>query len=154
MGKLKSESRIGSTMSVIGQRGQNPCNSRTCQWLQFHFEVSSQAQTKGLAVLTCACCHNVRQPHLHGEQGLLTYVQSLFGQEKPININIFGLDGVRETGPVPRTVPRTNQDPSLGQTGRFLLNSTVKSSFCPVCSWDVWGSSLGRLSRKGRQKNV
>ena len=32
-----------------------------------------------------------------------------------------------------------NWDPSLGQTGRSLLNSTVKSPFCPVCPWDGWG---------------
>ena len=50
--------------------------------------------------------------------------------------------------------PGTNRAPSLGQTGRFLLKSTVKSLFCPVCPWNGWGSSLGRLSRKGRQKSV
>ena len=42
-----------------------------------------------------------------------------------------------------------------GQTGRFLLlNSTVKSPFCPVCPWDGSRFVPGRLSRKGRQKNV
>ena len=30
-------------------------------------------------------------------------------------------------------------DPSLGQTGRFLLISTVKWPFCPVCPWEGWG---------------
>ena len=30
-------------------------------------------------------------------------------------------------------VPGTNWDPSLGQIGRFLLNSTVNSPFCSVC---------------------
>ena len=62
-----------------------------------------------------------------------------------------------QTGTVPWTNgarPGTNWDPSLGQTGRFLLNSTVKSPFCRVCPWDRWGSCLGRLSRKCRQKNV
>ena len=53
------------------------------------------------------------------------------------------------------TFPGTNRDPSLGQTGtRSLLNSTVKSPFCPGCSWDGSRFVLGRLSRKGRQKNV
>ena len=46
--------------------------------------------------------------------------------------------------------------PALGQTGRFLYNSTVKLSFCFVCPWD--GSShclsLRELSRKGSLKNV
>ena len=59
-----------------------------------------------------------------------------------------------KTGTVPGTnrdpSPGTNWDPPLGQIGRFLLNSTVKSPFFPVCPWDGWGF----VSRKGRQKNV
>ena len=51
-------------------------------------------------------------------------------------------------------LPGTKWDPSLGQTGLSLFNSTVKSPFCPVCPWTGGGSSLGRLSREGRQKNV
>ena len=47
----------------------------------------------------------------------------------------------------------TNWDPSLGQTGLSLFNSTVKSPFCPVCPWDGWGFVPGtivphRLSEK------
>ena len=55
-----------------------------------------------------------------------------------------------QTGPL----PGINWGPSLGQTGLFLLNSTVKSPFVPVCPWAGGGSSLGRLSHKGRHKNV
>ena len=51
-------------------------------------------------------------------------------------------------------LPGTKWDPSLSQTSLSLFNSTVKSPFCPVCPWDGGGSSPGRLSRKGRQKNV
>ena len=36
----------------------------------------------------------------------------------------------------PGPVPGTDRAPSLGQTGRFLFNSTVKSPVCPVCPWD------------------
>ena len=80
------------------------------------------------------------------------------GKKKTNKHKHCGRDGVRDKqepslgqrGPL----PGTNSDPSLGQTGLFLLNSTVKALFCPVCPWDGWGSSLGRLSHKGRQKNV
>ena len=80
------------------------------------------------------------------------------GQEKANKHKHFGRDGVwdkqepslGQTGPL----PGTNWDPSLGQTGLSLLNSTVRSPFCPVCPWDGWGSSLGRLSHKGHQKNM
>ena len=47
-------------------------------------------------------------------------------------------------------LPGTKWDPSPGQTGHSLLNSTVKSPFCPVCPWDGWGFVIV----KGRQKNV
>ena len=59
-----------------------------------------------------------------------------------------------------RHVPTSLRKPAVSKLpvrhsfGRFLFNSTVKSPFCPVCPWDGGGSSLGRLSRKGRQKNV
>ena len=39
---------------------------------------------------------------------------------------------------------------SLGQTGRFLFDYTVKSPNCPVSFWDRWGSFLGWLSCQGR----
>ena len=51
-------------------------------------------------------------------------------------------------------LPGTKWDPSLGQTGLSLFNSTVKTPFCPVVPGTGGGLSLGRLSRKGRQKNV
>ena len=86
--------------------------------------------------------------------------QMLFirARRKPNKHKHFGWDGVRnkqepslgQTGPL----PGKNWDPSLGQTSRFLLNSTVRSPFCPLCPWDGCGSSLGRLSRKGHPKNV
>ena len=58
-------------------------------------------------------------------------------------VNTFWPDGVRDkqepslrpTGPV----LGTNRRPSLGQTGRFLSNSTAKSPLCPVYPWDGWG---------------
>ena len=46
-------------------------------------------------------------------------------------------------------LPGTNWDPSLGQTGRFLLNSTVKSPFCPVRPWDGWGFVPGTIVPQG-----
>ena len=58
-----------------------------------------------------------------------------FGQEKNNKHKHSGRDKQehpRDNGPV----PGRNCDPSLGQTGRFLSNSTVKSPFCPVCPWD------------------
>ena len=77
------------------------------------------------------------------------------GQKKPININILG-GTVSGTN---RNLPWDKQDPFLGQTGThardklavfFLFSSTAP--FCPVCPWDRWGLSLGRLSRKGRRQ--
>ena len=69
----------------------------------------------------------------------------------------FGRDGVRDkqelslgqTGPL----PGTNWDPSLGQTGLFLLNSTVKPPFCPVCPWDGWGFVPGTIAPQGPSEN-
>ena len=70
----------------------------------------------------------------------------------------FGRDGVRDkhepslgqTGPL----PGTNWDPSLGQSGLFLFNSTVNRHFVPFVPGTGGGLSLGRLSHKGGQKNV
>ena len=64
------------------------------------------------------------------------------GKKKTNKHKHFGWDGVwdkqdpslGQAGPL----PGANWDPSLGQTGRFLLNSTVESPFCPVCPWDGW----------------
>ena len=78
-------------------------------------------------------------------------------RKKPINI-IFLRGTVSRTS---RNRPWDKRDPSPGQTGTrpwdkpvfFLFSSTVKSPFCPICGTGG-GSSLGRLSRKGRQKNV
>ena len=80
------------------------------------------------------------------------------GKKKTNKHKHFRRDGVRDKqepslgqmGPL----PGTNWDPSLGQTGLSLFNSTVKSPFCPVCPWDRWGFVPGTLSHKGRQKNV
>ena len=43
----------------------------------------------------------------------------------------------------------TKWDPSLGQTGLSLFNSTVKSPFCPVCPWDRWGFVPGTIVPQG-----
>ena len=65
----------------------------------------------------------------------------------------FRRDGVRDKqepslgqmGPL----PGTKWDPSLGQTGLSLFNSTVKSPFCPVCPWDRWGFVPGTIVPQG-----
>ena len=51
------------------------------------------------------------------------------------------------------TLPGTKWDLSLGQTEvvsgtnrPFSVECHSKSPLCPVCPWDGWGSSLGRLS--------
>ena len=79
-------------------------------------------------------------------------------RKKPININILGrtVSGTHRNLPwdKPEPFPGTNRHPSLGQTGGSLLNSTVKSPFCPVVPGTGGGLSLGRLSQKGRKKNV
>ena len=75
------------------------------------------------------------------------------GKKKTNKHKHFGRDGVRDkqepslgqTGPL----PGTNWDPSLGQTGLFLLNSTVKAVFCPVCPWDGWGFVPGTIVPQG-----
>ena len=46
-------------------------------------------------------------------------------------------------------LPGTKWDPSLGQTGLSLFNSTVKSPFCPVCPWDGWGFVPGTIVPQG-----
>ena len=69
------------------------------------------------------------------------------GKEKKIREQELSLG---QTGPL----PGTNWDPSLGQTGRFLLNSTVKSPFCPVCPWDGWGFVLGTIVPQGLSEKV
>ena len=76
-----------------------------------------------------------------------------FGQKKTNKHKHFRRDGLRDkqepslgqTGPL----PGTNWDPSLGQTGLSLLNSTVKSPFCPVCPWDGWGFGPGTIVPQG-----
>ena len=64
-------------------------------------------------------------------------------RKKPININSLGgtVSGTNGTPSLGQTGPRPwdKLGPSLGQTGRFLFTSTVKSPFCPVCPWDRWG---------------
>ena len=65
------------------------------------------------------------------------------GKKKSNKHKHFRRDGVRDKqepslgqmGPL----PGTKRDPSLGQTGLSLFNSTVKSPFCSVCPWDGWG---------------
>ena len=75
-------------------------------------------------------------------QGCLSRLPKSYssGKKKTNKHKHFGRDGVRDKqepslgqmGPL----PGTKWDPSLGQTGLSLLNSTVKSPFCPVCPWD------------------
>ena len=75
------------------------------------------------------------------------------GKKKPININILGgtVSGTNRNRPWDKRdpLPGTNWDPSLGQTGLFLFNSTVKSPFCPVCPWDGWGFVPGTIVPQG-----
>ena len=68
----------------------------------------------------------------------------------------FGRDGVCDKPA--RPVPATNR-PRPGKTRDRLWDKpailciiTVKWPFCPICPWDGWGASVGRLSREGRQK--
>ena len=75
------------------------------------------------------------------------------GKKKTNKHKHFRRDGVRDKqepslgqmGPL----PGTKWDPSLGQTGLSLFNSTVKSPFCPVCPWDGWGFVPGTIVPQG-----
>ena len=75
------------------------------------------------------------------------------GKKKTNKHKHFRRDGVRDKqepslgqmGPL----LGTEWDPSLGQTGLSLLNSTVKSPFCPVCPWDGWGFVPGTIVPQG-----
>ena len=81
----------------------------------------------------------------HNFRGL----QFSVGQEKTNKHKHFRRDGLwdkqepslGQMGPL----PGTKWDPSLGQTGLSLSNSTVKSLFCPVCPWDWWGFVPGTI---------
>ena len=79
-------------------------------------------------------------------------------QEKPRNINILGgtLSGTNQTRPWDKraTYPFDKLTPSLGKNGCCLLRCTVNLPLCPVCPWDGWCLSVGRLSREGRQKDA
>ena len=60
---------------------------------------------------------------------------------KPQFVNEMFVDTGRcsgQTGTVPGTNGTRPRD-KPGQTSRFLLNSTIRSPFCPVCLWDGWG---------------
>ena len=74
-------------------------------------------------------------------------------KKKKINMNILGgtVFGTNGTSPwdKPGPVPGTNRDPSLGQTGLFLFNPTVKSPFYLVCPWDGWGFVPGTIVPQG-----
>ena len=78
-------------------------------------------------------------------------------RKKPININIFGgtMSGTNRNRPWDKRDPSLGQNgtPSLGQTGLSLLNSTVKSPFCPVCPWDGWGFVPGTIVPQGPSEN-
>ena len=75
------------------------------------------------------------------------------GKQKTNKHKHFRRDGLRDKqepslgqmGPL----PGTKWDPSLGQTGLSLFNSTVKSLFCPVCPWDGWGFVPGTIVPQG-----
>ena len=75
------------------------------------------------------------------------------GKKKTNKHKHFRRDGLRDKqepflgqmGPL----PGTKWDPSLGQTGLSLFNSTVKSPFCPVCPWDGWGFVPGTIVPQG-----
>ena len=76
------------------------------------------------------------------------------GKRKPININILSrtVSGTNRNRPWEKTgsVPGTNQDLSLGQTGNFLFNSTVRSPFCTLKGpWDGWGFVPGTIVLQG-----
>ena len=65
---------------------------------------------------------------------------SIWARKKTIDINILGRTVSGTHGNLPWTngtiVPGANRDLSQGQTGSFVFDSTAKSPFCPVCSWD------------------
>ena len=65
----------------------------------------------------------------------------------------FGRDGGRDKQePSPGQMgplPGTKRDPSLGQTGLSLFNSTVTSPFCP----DGWGFVPGTIVPRGPSEN-
>ena len=75
------------------------------------------------------------------------------GKKKTNKHKHFRRDGVRDKqelslgqmGPL----PGTKWDPSLGQTGLSLFNSTIESPFCPVCPWDGWGFVPGTIVPQG-----
>ena len=75
------------------------------------------------------------------------------GKKKTNKHKHFRRDGLRDKqepslgqmGPL----PGTKWDPSLGQTGLSLFNSTVKSLVCPVCPWDGWGFVPGTIVPQG-----
>ena len=75
------------------------------------------------------------------------------GKKKTNKHKYFRRDSVRDKqepslgqmGPL----PGTKWDPSLGQTGLSLFNSTVKSPFCPVCPWGGWGFVPGTIVPQG-----
>ena len=79
-------------------------------------------------------------------------------RKKPININIFGgtVSGTNRNRPWDKWEPPPGKkwDPSLGQTGLSLFNSTVKSPFCPVCPCDGWGFVPGTIVPQGPSENV
>ena len=75
------------------------------------------------------------------------------GKKKTNKHKHFRRDGLRDKqepslgqmGPL----PGTKWDPSLGQAGLSLFNSTGKSPFCPVCPWDRWGFVPGTIVPQG-----
>ena len=99
--------------------------------------------------------HNLDLSRKNGKPPGLETSRFSFSQKrkKPININILGgtVSGTNRNRPWDKRDPSlgTNWDLSLGQTGLFLFNSTVKSPFCPVCPWDGWGFVPGTIVPQG-----
>ena len=103
----------------------------------------------GLVVCHLVCFHLLCSPCPKKDlQGTF-----LSGKKKTNKHKHFRRDGVRDKqepslgqmGPL----PGTKWDPSLGQTGLSLFNSTVRSPFCPVCPLDGWGFVPGTIVPQG-----
>ena len=99
------------------------------------------------------CC-DLKRGSNHKSRDVKVRFEPLFSGKKKTNKHKrFRRDGIRDKqepslgqlGPL----PGTKWEPSLGQTGLSLFNSTVESPFCPSCPWDGWGFVPGTIVPQG-----